>query len=208
MVQYGQKAVASRWAESPQGTVEHLEKILQSALPADIKIGEALYEVPAFGKAADDLSKIEIELEDATPDGYHISSSGVPYLRCLIGVEGSIPVCGMLYWDGKAIRGYLPVYGNSFNSKSKSAFGFEVDEAAADAGGEYELVVGGIPHKVSFESLDELYEFFEVAGPNIKPNMDACAQAFSSRVVANGELTDEAVEKACKKFRKVAEEFE
>lgn len=193
--------------KAQKGTIMQLRRIIEAALPEGYYIGSAIYEIKTFSRLEKDLSKINVDFENFIEDGYVLSDSGVPYLRCIIGGDWELPVCGMLYWDGKAIRGYLPEYGNSFNPKTRTAFGSEED-STADPTGDYDVVVGGTHKTMSFSSLDKLRKFFLDNMEIIVPNQDACAQAFSARVVANGELTDEAVEKVCKKFRKVAEEFE
>lgn len=167
--------------KAPKGTVEQLKRIFDAAKFDEFSLGEMLHEVPLFSKAADDLQKINVDFENS--------------------------VCGMLYWDGKTVRGFLPEYGNSFNPKTRTAFGSEED-SMKDPTGEYDVVIGRAPQKIWFNTLDDLRAFVGANMAEIVPNFTACVQAFSARVSASGELSDADVEKACRKMSKATEDFE
>ena len=81
-----------------------------------------------FSKVRIDVSKIDFDFENfEIDDKIFFTSQGVPYLRCLAGGDWEIPVRFFIYYDGKSMRGYVPTKGNSFNRKTKSAIGNNID---------------------------------------------------------------------------------
>ena len=116
----------SRFA--PIITLEVLKAKLQPILDGD----DFPYEMtPKIDK---DLSKINFDWENydyenqgynCYPCGYEVLSNGLPVLFINAGGDWEIPICFCLYWDGKAVRGYIPTEGNIFNVKEKCAYGSE-----------------------------------------------------------------------------------
>lgn len=87
----------------------------------------------------DDLRKVQFDFENySSPDedpneydkrivGFHQLPNGMPFVGCWAGGDWEMPVYFILYWDGKKIRGYIPESGNTFNVKSRTAYGSEGD---------------------------------------------------------------------------------
>ena len=57
--------------------------------------------------------------------GFHTLPNGLSYLGLAAGGDWELPLFFIIYWDGKKLRGYIPTYGNTFNSAVKTAFGSE-----------------------------------------------------------------------------------
>ena len=86
-------------------------------------------------KALKDISKVDFDFENFEYQpfggwsrmnaylGYKTIDDGFNYLSCYAGGDWEHPVCFILYWDGKQIRGYVPTEGNCWNYKTKKAFG-------------------------------------------------------------------------------------
>ena len=55
--------------------------------------------------------------------GYNTLDNGLTFLGFCAGGDWEFPVFGILYYDGKKLRAYIPTRGNMINTKSKSAFG-------------------------------------------------------------------------------------
>lgn len=55
--------------------------------------------------------------------GYHTLPNGLTFLGCLAGGDWEYPVTFIVYWDGKRLRGYVPMNGNPWNTDTKEAFG-------------------------------------------------------------------------------------
>ena len=62
-----------------------------------------------------------MDFENVMVEEILVADNGVPVVRLIIGGDWEIPVQAFLYWDGKALRGYIPIYGNTFNRYCKSA---------------------------------------------------------------------------------------
>lgn len=99
-------------------------------------------------KITQDLSKINFDWENynignADPDyeqypedfsgyagypcGFETLENGMPVFFINAGGDWEHPICLCLYWDGKALRGYIPEEGNVFNKKERCAYGSEED---------------------------------------------------------------------------------
>ena len=91
-----------------------------------------------------DLSKIEfyaenVEIRSPLPmnagTGLHgiiTRPSGLSLVVGMVGGDWETPLLFVLYHDGKTIRGYIPTKGNTFNTKTKTAWGnSETDDLAA-----------------------------------------------------------------------------
>jgi len=59
------------------------------------------------------------------PCGYEVLENGMPVLFVNAGGDWECPICFCIYWDGKALRGYIPKDGNVYNVKEKCAYGSE-----------------------------------------------------------------------------------
>ena len=114
-----------------------------------------------------DISKVDFSLENfmcrdiGAPntsgnwEGFHTLPTGLAFLGCRAGGDWEYPVNFAIYYDGKDLRGYIPRYHNSYNLKTKAAFGNDYE---MDYGEEITRYLG-IEH-----GEDELYFDFEDVG--------------------------------------------
>jgi len=90
-------------------------------------------------KVESDLSKVDFDCENESIDtcyldgfehliGYHSLDNGLSFLGVNGGGDWEYPLFYLIYWDGKALRGYIPKEGNSWNYHTHEAFGND-DEA-------------------------------------------------------------------------------
>ena len=56
-----------------------------------------------------------------------VLENNLPVLFVNAGGDWESPICFIIYWDGKSLRGYVPTKGNVFNKKTKAAYGNEYD---------------------------------------------------------------------------------
>lgn len=80
-----------------------------------------------------DWSKIEFDLENIMLEGFESTPSGIPYVHLLCGGDWEQPVHAIIYFDGKKFRGYVPTDGNTFNPKTKVAYGNEMGDEDYEA---------------------------------------------------------------------------
>lgn len=64
--------------------------------------------------------------------GYHTLENGLTFCGMCAGGDWEFPVFFIVYWDGKKLRGYIPTYGNPWNTKTKKAFGNDNDADLAE----------------------------------------------------------------------------
>ena len=103
----------------------------------DKHVGSALMEcVELENKIFKDLSKVQFDWENCgcepcndDPCGFWTTSSGIPTLGCYAGGDWEDPVYFVLYPEtATTIRAYLPKDGNTWNIKTKTAFGNDDNE--------------------------------------------------------------------------------
>jgi len=92
--------------------------------------------------AHDDIAKVQFDGENWDDDSTHglfaevlgtrTLPNGLTYHGVSAGGDWEFPVFFILYFDGKNIRGYVPKDGNTWNYKTKSAFGNEDDDGDED----------------------------------------------------------------------------
>jgi len=80
-----------------------------------------------------DLSKVDYDTENfecADGEGYvgydcgfQTLSNGLTALFCTAGGYWEYPICFIIYWSGKELRGYIPTKGNRWNRSQQCAFG-------------------------------------------------------------------------------------
>lgn len=117
-----------------------------------------------------DISKVDFSLENfmcrdiGAPntsgnwEGFHTLPTGLAFLGCRAGGDWEYPVNFAIYYDGKDLRGYIPRYHNSYNLKTKTAFGND-DEMGYD---EEIIRYLGLEHdKDEFYSADGRYLYAE-----------------------------------------------
>ncbi len=93
-----------------------------------------------------DLSKVEFDCENLDDGprgyvdqsspvdidrllGYKVLSNGLAFLGIVAGGDWEMPVFFIIYFDGHKLRGYIPEKGNTWNKKTKSAYGNDDTEA-------------------------------------------------------------------------------
>lgn len=59
--------------------------------------------------------------------GFDTSNSGLPFLGFLAGGDWELPLFFIVYYDGKSLRGYIPEDGNTYNHKTNTAYGSEME---------------------------------------------------------------------------------
>jgi len=64
------------------------------------------------------------------PCGYEVLDNGLPVLFVNAGGDWEHPICFVFYFDGKAMRAYIPTEGNVYNKKDRCAYGSEEDYEA------------------------------------------------------------------------------
>ncbi len=200
--------------KAPQLTMEQFKKIFDAAIPRceednfrgntmQTRLCDAIhsdFDESIIEKALKDLRKIDVSFENVEFVEYRMGANGVPYAWLFFGGDWEVPVYGMLYWDGKDIRGYLPTYGNMFNAHQKAAFGSDGFFA-----GPYTYEEDGKLFTESFHSEEDWMGFLRenfYMGETGKVNDAACDKDFSSRVIATGAASDKDVEKAMAKLQK------
>lgn len=71
--------------------------------------------------------------EEGNLVGYHTIGETFSFIGCMAGGDWENPLFFIVYYDGKVMRGYIPVYGNTYNLDTKTAFGSEEDAPGFDA---------------------------------------------------------------------------
>ena len=78
-----------------------------------------------------DCENFTIEAEfkvDNTYVGFQTLDNGFTFLGFWAGGDWESPVFGIIYYDGKKLRAYIPTRGNNVNRKTKAAFGNEEED--------------------------------------------------------------------------------
>lgn len=149
--------------------------------PTEFNFYDVLYEEledPSFlGKFIKDVSKINVNFENFDCVEADVGRNGVPYLLIRFGGDWEVPVFCMMYWDGKNIRGYLPTYGNCFNSdkKVRSAFGSEVLTYPY----KYTMQENGLTKVVVLHNEDDRDK---INWCEVEAHLPSCKMDFDSRV--------------------------
>lgn len=174
--------------------------------------------IPQFDKVAKDLDKIYMDFENVMVEEILVADNGVPVVRLIIGGDWEIPVQAFLYWDGKALRGYIPTYGNTFNRYCKSAMGSEGEDGAPlNIYGKKYVVQSDDPDllplldgrplpvndPVAIVLTKDTYDSFPTAA--LVPCREACLEDFCSRVVAKEALPKEMFNKSLAALEKLSD---
>lgn len=136
----GRKAVPFSESELTRKIMEKAEAINDEVEDLRDAVETLIYNDSKISK---DLAKIDFDYENLdvgdecylSNTGFNQLHNGFTYLLCAAGGDWEQPVGFIIYWDGKALRGYIPTLGNTFNLKHKCAFGSEPnvdDEPEAD----------------------------------------------------------------------------
>lgn len=93
-----------------------------------------IYEFRETNRQLDkDLQKISFDCEnfgtnnDAFGEGsllgFHTVKNGLSFIGCYAGGDWECPIFFIIYFDGKSLRGYIPMCGNLYNGDTKTVFG-------------------------------------------------------------------------------------
>lgn len=122
-----------------------------------------------YGVYADDLDFINV----------YMGENGVPYLfLCVMSDEDIAPLYLMLYWNGKNIQSYVPMYGNTIDAVNKCPIG------AGESNCNVVIEKNGIIQTISFDNEEEFSEYCEELfcceeETEVCVNFDACKEDFS-----------------------------
>lgn len=213
--------------KAPAMTIEQLQQLIAAACTQeardengdinDVKdsveytLAQAFESDPSekhpFQKAVSDW-KVECSRENILMLEFKMGNNGVPFGWMLCGGDCEIPVYGMLYWDGKAFRIYIPTYGNPFDAKNKTTLLPDIIDLgslpSANNLGPFPCTKDGVFVCLSFNSDEE----FEEIMPYIEVNEEACKEDFNRRVVSTGQATDTEFESWLKKVSKAAKRYD
>ena len=116
-----------------------------------------------------DWAKIDFSTENLDVTGETSTPDGVPYIRVRVGGDWETPLVAIIYFDGKKLRGYVPKDGNTYNHRTKAAFGNDETSDVTDA-------------KKQFGTrLISAEDYIEV-----EPDLDLIAQDIAKRIEAKG----------------------
>ena len=200
--------VLPRFCDCEEGEEPDMTKDYEKEHCLISALGEFEGERP-FTKVSQDLRKVCFSKENVIMDGFVLGSNGVPALQLKVGGDWEVPVRVFIYWDGKTFRGYVPVYGNSYNPYTKTAFGSEEEQEKPDYGKEYwlqasepgtkpfhELASSDLPVNEPTALVLSEQQYEDMQWGWVQYNEAACLEDFSCRVTAKGELSAEMYVKA------------
>ena len=84
-------------------------RVLKRKVLADLKVQFDLENVGSYGP------------KEIT--GVHVTRSGLVFKGIMAGGDWELPVFWMVYWDGRALRAYVPTDGNLYNTDTMQAYG-------------------------------------------------------------------------------------
>ena len=110
------------------------EREFQQKIDKALEKNDLLSELTADVKK--DLSKVQFDIENIDDQqayghnrkmgrliGLHTLKNGLTFLGVNAGGDWEAPIFFIIYWDGKKLRGYIPVEGNSWNTDTREAYG-------------------------------------------------------------------------------------
>ena len=104
-----------------------------------------------------------------------ITKSGVPYIECYAGGDWECPVYVFIYFDGKDLRGYVPLKGNALCPATHGAFGNNND-------GEDSEEIKWLMKEIGVHSMEDL----PLKSNDIDYNVKACLEDFEERLSVKG----------------------
>ena len=177
---------------------------------ADMLLYNALSEFRGeapFQKVCKDIEKIEVDSENVCYEGFVTGSNGVPALKLAIGGDWETPVRVFIYWDGKAFRAYIPVYGNCYNRFCNAALGSDGIDHGEQQTHTIQATKSGhpiflddrsrtVPVDTTFDVVlnEDNYNKFNWRAVDICD--DACLEDFSCRVTSKGDIPRDLYNKA------------
>lgn len=135
-----------------------------------------------------DWSKIDFSTENMDVTAERTTSDGVPYLLIRAGGDWETPLACIVYFDGRKVRGYVPKDGNSYNHRTKAAFGNHDGDAPACA----EQFGARFDHEEGFREVD--------------PDMALVEKDIDARIEAKGDHAHVPATIVSKAARKAAEQ--
>lgn len=96
---------------------------LDPAAPNLTKIVHMLFMEELVDEVWNDWCKINFSTENINVTAEKVTPGGVPYFLIRAGGDWETPLQCVMYFDGKKLRGYVPKDGNTYNHKTKAAFG-------------------------------------------------------------------------------------
>lgn len=133
-----------------------------------------------------------------------ICRNGIPAIQINLRGEEGAEVAVLVYWDGKAFRGYVPMYGNNINPFVNRVYGLEGDaDTDLYLGKTYAVQAWG-PYTSLFKESEEFLpqdktvqitltkdNYPTVEWLRFRPNAEACADDFYANVSSGGYLSRE-----------------
>lgn len=138
-----------------------------------------------------DWSKIDFSTENLDVTGELTTPAGVPYIRLRTGGDWESPLVAIIYFDGRKLRGYVPKDGNTYNHRTKAAFGNDEKTDVADA------------KKQFGDRLVSAGDHIEV-----EPDFELIAQDIAGRIEARGTHVHQSGKIASKATVKAARQAE
>jgi len=129
------------------------------------------YDKIAFDNENISISVSYVNMKGTELNGLQITSTGIPYVGYYCGGDGGSPLYLIIYWDGKKLRGYIPIAGNTVNADN-TAFGCDYGDDLSSV----DLLNGG---PTTDEEFNSIYE-------NIGFDFDWIARDIESRIVPSG----------------------
>jgi DNA 3'-phosphatase len=136
----GQKPKKSSQRYFVKISVDELQSKVESAkaIIADEDDGFMYYQYRELSsQISKDLKKLNFDFENLSEKsgefsnsdfvGYHELENGLSFLGIMAGGDWETPVFFIIYWDGKALRAYIPTDGNPWNTDTHEAYGNDED---------------------------------------------------------------------------------
>ena len=156
-------------------TLEELKHKLQPIIEDEDGDEEFPYNLPK--KVEKDIKKVQFDFENweisggymGYPCGYKMINPDFPVLFVNAGGDWETPICFIIYWDGKDLRGYVPSKGNIFNSITNTAFGSDeesdkyTDTCILDA---FKKKLNEVKPYLSSDKYIECLDIFKNANPD------------------------------------------
>lgn len=133
-------------------TIDELKAKIDKSFPDGLSAEAIKEKLGQDLKVEFDGENFETHQEGSSVFGYHTLPNGFTFLGCWAAGDWEYPVAIVLYWDGKKIRGYVPMEGNPWNTTTKQAYGNDEDADGKNAHKRWPDIFDGSP-------LDDSGEF-------------------------------------------------
>jgi len=113
---------------------------------------------------------VNFQIKGTELNRLQITSAGIPYLGFYCGGDAGGVLFLIIYWDGKKLRGYIPIAGNTVKADNTVfASGYSDDDETI------ELLNGGSTTDEEYNAISE----------NVGIDFDWIAKDIESRIVAS-----------------------